>query len=120
MRELILTATEEFNGRTLEEFLRSRGFSRRIIVKLKHVKDGVTRDGVLIRTIDTVHTGDKIRVIMQDEGGLIPNPDLKAGIAYEDEDVIVFDKPPYMAVHPSIKHSDDTLGNLFAAMYPRI
>ena len=57
MRELILTVNEEFDGRTLQEFLRSRGFSRRIIVKLKHVKDGVTRDGVLIRTIDTVHTG---------------------------------------------------------------
>lgn len=118
MRELILTVSEEFDGRQLQEFLRSRGFSRRIIVKLKHAADEVTRDGVLIRTIDTVYTGDKIRVLMQDEGGLIPNPDLKAGVAYEDDDVIVFDKPPYMAVHPSIKHSSDTLGNLFAAMHP--
>ncbi len=118
MRELILTVSEEFDGKTLMEFLTSRGFSRRIIVKLKHIENSITRKGVLVRTIDTVHAGDEIRVVMQDEGGLIPNPELKAGIAYEDEDVIVFDKPPYMAVHPSIKHSNDTLGNLFAAMFP--
>ena len=47
-------------------------------------------------------------------------PELSAAIAYEDEDVVVFDKPPYMPVHPSIRHHDDTLANLFAARYPGI
>ena len=37
---------------------------------------------------------------------------------YEDEDVAVFDKPPHMPVHPSIRHRGDTLANLFAALYP--
>jgi len=118
MRELFLTVPQEFDGRTMQEFLKSRGFSQRTIIKLKHVKNGVTRRGELVRTIDAVYSGDEIRVVLEDAGGLEPNPDLKAGIAYEDEDVIVFDKPPYMAVHPSIKHSCDTLGNLFAAMFP--
>lgn len=118
MRELKLTVTEEFHGRQLQEFLKSCGFSRRIIIRLKHIQDSITRDGKLVRTIDPVYKGEIIHVLLQDEGGLIPNPALSAGIAYEDDDVIVFDKPPYMAVHPSIKHSDDTLGNLFCAMFP--
>ncbi|MBE6901438.1 MAG: RluA family pseudouridine synthase, partial [Ruminococcaceae bacterium] len=101
----------------LMKLLTDNGISRRSIVKLKH-SGGLTRGGEIIRTIDTVNEGDEIHVVFEDSGGLIPNPDLRAGIAYEDEDVIVFDKPPYMAVHPSIKHSSDTLGNLFCAMFP--
>lgn len=31
---------------------------------------------------------------------------------------MVFDKPPGLAVHPSIVHYGDTLGNLYAALYP--
>ena len=117
MRELILKVTQQHAGQQLMKLLTDNGISRRSIVKLKH-SGGLTRGGEIIRTIDTVYEGDEIRVVFEDSGGLIPNPDLKAGIAYEDEDVIVFDKPPYMAVHPSIKHSSDTLGNLFCAMFP--
>lgn len=47
-----------------------------------------------------------------------PNPELNAPVIYEDEDVAVFDKPPHMPVHPSIRHRGDTLANLFAALYP--
>ena len=35
-------------------------------------------------------------------------------------DVVVFDKPVNMPVHPSIKHQGDTLGNCFSAMYPQL
>ena len=117
MRELILKVTKQYSGLPLMKLLTDNGISRRSIVKLKHT-GGLTRCGDIIRTIDTVNEGDEIRIVFEDSGGLIPNPDLKADVAYEDEDIIVFDKPPYMAVHPSIKHSDDTLGNLFCAMFP--
>ena len=33
---------------------------------------------------------------------------------------MVFDKPPAMTVHPSMKHHGDTLGNHFAALYPQL
>lgn len=117
MRELILKVTKQHSGLPLMKLLTDNGISRRSIVKLKHT-GGLTRCGDIIRTIDTVNEGDEIHIVFEDSGGLIPNPDLKADVAYEDEDIIVFDKPPYMAVHPSIKHSDDTLGNLFCAMFP--
>ena len=38
-------------------------------------------------------------------------------VLYEDADVVVFDKPPGMPVHPSHRHREDTLANLFAARY---
>ncbi len=117
MRALNLNVTAAEQGWQLQRLLKARGFSHRTITKLKHT-GGLTRDGVIIRTIDTLSEGDVITVLLEDEGGLVPNPDLTAGIAYEDEDVLVFDKPPYMAVHPSIMHRNDTLGNLFAALHP--
>ena len=117
MRELVYDVPENEDGRTALDFLKSRGFSRRLLIKLKW-SGAITRGGSILRTIDRVSTGDRVRVVLPDEGTLLPNPSLKAAIAYEDDDVVVFDKPPFMATHPSIKHSDDTLGNLFTALYP--
>ncbi len=117
MRELIYTVSAAENGKTALAFLRGKGFSQRMVIKLKHA-GGITRSGEILRTVDPVCEGDEVRVVMEDGGALVPNPDLNAGIAYEDEDVLVFDKPPFMTVHPSVLHRDDTLGNLFAALHP--
>ena len=48
----------------------------------------------------------------------MPNPELDVEAAYEDDDIVVFNKPANMATHPSIYHYRDTLGNCFAAKYP--
>lgn len=117
MRELIYTVTAADSGKSALAFLRGRGFSQRMVITLKHA-GGITRGGEILRTVDPVTEGDEVRVVMEDGGALVPNPELKAGIAYEDEDVLVFDKPPNMTVHPSVLHHDDTLGNLFASLHP--
>lgn len=47
-----------------------------------------------------------------------PNPALQVAAVYEDEDLVVYEKPPEMPVHPSLRHLNDTLANAFAAQYP--
>lgn len=116
-RELTLLVPDENGGETSERFLRKHGFSQKLITKLKH-SGGLTRGGAILRSVDTLNAGDEVRVRIEDSGAIVPNPDIKAGIAFENEDVVVFDKPPNLAVHPSIVHYNDTLGNLFAALYP--
>lgn len=116
-RELMFTVPVENVGDTAEKFLRKHGFSRKLITKLKH-SGGLTRGGAILRSVDTLNAGDRVCVRIEDSGAIIPNPDIKADIAFENEDVVVFDKPPGIAVHPSIVHYGDTLGNLFAALYP--
>lgn len=116
-RELVFTVPEEYDGETAERFLRSRGFSHKLITKLKH-SGGLARGGELLRSIDTLKGGDEVCVRLEDKGAVVPNPDIRAAIVFEDEDVVVFDKPHGLAVHPSIVHYSDTLGNLFAALYP--
>lgn len=101
------------------DFLRARGFSRRMVTALKQ-SGGLTRGGEILRSVDRVHSGDVIRVVMEDRGGVVPNGKIKVEISYEDEDIIIYNKPPFLAVHPSIRHYDDTLANAFAARFPDI
>lgn len=99
------------------DFLRQCGVSRRLVTKLKRMPMGITRRGELIRTIDTVYTGDVIVLKNFDESFLEANEGLVVPVAYEDENLVIFNKPAGMPVHPSIKHQGDTLGNCFSAMY---
>lgn len=119
MRELTFTVSAEENGLTALDFLRKHGFSRRSVTKLKQ-SGGISRGGEMLRTVDRINEGDIIRVVMDDSASenVEPNPDIRAAAVFEDDDVIVFDKPPFLPVHPSIRHRTDTLANLYAAMFP--
>ncbi|MCI5578098.1 MAG: RluA family pseudouridine synthase [Oscillospiraceae bacterium] len=116
-RELTFSVSESEQGDTAEIFLKRHGFSHKLITKLKH-SGGLMRGGEILRSVDILAAGDEINVRIEDSGAVTPNPNIKAKIAFENEDVVVFDKPPHLAVHPSIVHYNDTLGNLYAALYP--
>lgn len=123
MREILLTVGEEDNGTLARSFLGRHGFSARVINGLKQTR-GLTRGGEILRTVDRVYAGDVVRVAIEErsaitgEFAIVPNPALHAEVVYEDGDVVVFNKPPDMPVHPSLSHAEDTLGNFFAARYP--
>lgn len=119
MRELSYRIDESFDGRQVCQLLRHYGYSRAIITSLKH-NNRLTCNGSHIRTVDILKKGDVLRVKMEDETDLIPNKALDVPIIYEDDDIVVFNKPPFMAVHPSLKHYDDTLANYFTALYPNV
>ncbi len=109
--------TDDFNGKQVQQLLKYYGYSRAAITSLKH-GDGLKLNGEHIRTIDILKKGDILTVQTEDKTDIIPNPLLDISVVYEDEDIIVFDKPPFMAVHPSLKHYDDTLANYFTALCP--
>ena len=117
MRELLLTAEQTDDGITALDFLKARGFSRRMITALKQ-SGGLTRCGEILRSVDIVRAGDVIRVVQVDSGGVVPNSSIQVEISYEDEDLVIYNKPPFLAVHPSVRHYDDTLANAFAARFP--
>lgn len=117
MRELRFSVGQDEDGLSAAVFLKRRGFSRRIISSLKF-SGGITRDGDVLRGVDPVRTGESVRVVLEDSGGAEPNRDVSAKIAFEDEDAVVFDKPPGVPVHQSFGHYNDTLANLFAALCP--
>lgn len=106
-----------FEGREVIALLKHYGCSRRIITKLKN-GGNLQINGKKARTVDILNSGDVVQITLDDEKTLVPNPELDVEAAYEDDDIVVFNKPANMATHPSIYHYRDTLGNCFAAKYP--
>ncbi len=112
------TIAYEEQGRALVDILRGRGFSRRLITKLKRTEGGILLNGRAARVNERVPVGSVITVNEVQGEAPAPNGELSADILYEDDDVIVFDKPSGMPVHQSIKHRSDTLANYFAYVCP--
>lgn len=114
MRTLEFTVSREC---TLGDFLRrDRGFSASAVRRLKQTPDGVRVNGRFARTVDKVFPGDCVTALIEDRKcSAAPNFSLFSEVVYEDDDVIIFNKPDNMPVHQSIRHRDDTLANVFAA-----
>ncbi len=58
-----------------------------------------------------VHTGDVISMLLDhDENTFEPNP-IQVEVLYEDCDMLVVNKPPFLVVHPTKGHPEGTLAN---------
>ena len=119
MRELVFNITDEHDGKQAYHYLRyCCNFSYALIVKMRHTKNSLLLDGVPIRTIDRIKAGAVLKAyIPEGESYFTPNPDLEITTLFEDEDIVVFDKPVNMPVHPSKNHQTDTVANYCAARY---
>lgn len=109
--------TETDNDKTIEQFLKQKGFPRNVIVQMKKTNEGICRNGIWAYTVDKLTTGDTLRLIIDKEitSSDIAPVNLPFEIIYEDEDILVVNKPYNMPVHPSINNYDNSLAN--AIMY---
>lgn len=117
MRRIDFNVEPSYDGFTVEKYLMSvKGLSRRLITKIKYSEGIMVNDNVS-RTVDIIKSGDIVSVIMEDEKCLEENLSLDIPIVYDDDDIVVFNKPFGTPVHPSIRHYNDTLGNYFSAVF---
>lgn len=112
LRTIEYTVEEYFEGKKLISFLRGHvKISVRLLRSLKRVDGGIKVNGSNARTIDIIHKGDKVTLtIHEDENHSIP-VDYPLSVIYEDEDVLVIDKPAMLPMHESHNHQGDTLAN---------
>ena len=113
--EYQITAAEE--GRKIGDFLREKGYSRHLLRQLKETEDGLLRNAQPTFTTVALKAGDRIRVRLLetvDSDGIVP-VSMPLSILYEDEDILVINKPADMPVHPSIGNYTNTLANGVAA-----
>ena len=77
------------------------------------IKDGhVSVNGEKVKPSCGLHAGDEIRVELPDPEQLsIEAEDIPINIVYEDEDLLVVNKPQGMVVHPAPGHYSGTLVN---------
>ncbi|MBQ6065784.1 MAG: RluA family pseudouridine synthase [Clostridia bacterium] len=118
-RSIDYVVDKEYDGEKLKIFLRRKlNLSYRSLVILKHAPEGLKRNGEHIRTIDPVHTGDVITVTFPaEENAIDPTDSTALDIVYEDDDILIVNKPAGLAVHPTHNHQGDTLANQTAAYY---
>lgn len=106
----------EYDGRNVQHYLRGvAGCSCALIRSLKRYENGIMLNDVHVRTIDLIHTGDIISISLQDQPQDLPACDRHVDVLYEDDDVIVYNKPADMPCHPSRAHIGGTLANVFTA-----
>ncbi|TCS95908.1 RluA family pseudouridine synthase [Hazenella coriacea] len=110
MFEHIVNSQED--GKMLHQVLKNRfKFSRRMMSRLK-MNRLVTVNGEVIYYTARVQQGDQIEIqFLVEDAEYIPPQPTEFTVVYEDEDLIVVDKPPGLVVHPTKGYPDQTLAN---------
>ena len=116
--EYQITAAEE--GRKIGDFLREKGYSRHLLRQLKETEDGLLRNAQPTFTTVALKAGDRIRVRLLEKAegseAIMPAP-LPFEIVYEDEDLLVVNKPANIPIHPSFQNHGNTLADALTWHY---
>jgi 23S rRNA pseudouridine1911/1915/1917 synthase len=120
--ELEATVPQEQHGDRLDQ-VAARLFPDYSRSRLQNwIKQGYLRlDGVQCRPRDRVAGGALLRIDaeLEPETGWQPQA-AELDIVYEDESIIVLDKPAGLVVHPAAGHADGTLVNALLAHAPEL
>ncbi len=114
MEKLAFQVTESESSVRLDQYLVAvfpRPISRSHIKKL--IDNGnILANGVKVKVHHKVKVGDKIEVFLEELPFLSLEPqDIPLNIIYEDDDIIVVNKPPGIAAHPGPGIQSGTLVN---------
>lgn len=120
-RKLQYIAENEDTGTTVKDILRQHfQLSARQISRAKFLDGGILVNGEEVTVRHVLQAGDILTVTLEDrEAGshqLIPQPG-KLDIRYEDEDLVLVNKPAGLVVHPSPGHYADSLANILVWHY---
>lgn len=101
----------EEDGQSVQARLLAEGYSKRLIIALKQTEDGLCVSGRRVRSTYILKRGETLTVTL-------PQPAVRRAISsafvpvlYEDDDVIVYNKPAGLVCHRSGGHCADTLEN---------
>lgn len=108
-----------YEGHKISEFLRNQGISTKSIIRLKSDVENVLLNdepGFINRILKK---DDRLTLCIKEleSSKKIPPVDLPLSIIYEDEDILIVNKPANMPIHPSMNNYENTLGNAVAYYY---
>jgi len=117
-KHLSLTIEQEQDGLSLKTvFMRYMNLSRHEISRLKF-SDGILVNGEKKHVSYIVEKGDQIELVFPEQETSYEyrnNIDVESIILYEDEDMLIVDKPAGIPVHPGHGHLEDSLGSAVSA-----
>lgn len=112
-RQLNYNISNEFHNKTIEQFLKTQEFPHQVIVQLKKTTEGILLNGHWAYVNEKLSEGDLLHLNLVEEASdtsIQPIP-VDFSIVYEDEDILIVDKPADMPIHPSMNHHEGTLAN---------
>ena len=109
----------QYQNVTISTYLKEVGYPHAVLVHLKKTTQGILLNGKWEYVNTRLSTGDllTIHLIEEESSKQIPPIYHPLNIVYEDEDILVINKPANMPVHPSFKHYENTLANAVCYYY---
>ncbi|MBR3807972.1 MAG: RluA family pseudouridine synthase, partial [Lachnospiraceae bacterium] len=104
---------ETFQNQTILQFLKKKRYTDKAIIALKKTPEGILLNDVWAYVNQKISSGDILTIKLSETESsekIVPEK-LDIDIVYEDEDILVVNKPWNMPVHPSQNHYTGTLAN---------
>ena len=114
--KLYFPVPADAEGALLRSFLRRCAVSTELARAVKFHGSGFFADGAPILANRRVQAGQTISFELPADGeGVAPQPEIAVHVVYEDAFALVLEKPPHLAVHPTLNYPGGTLANGYAA-----
>lgn len=106
-----LEYTIQENNKTVKTILKENlEFSSRLLKKLE-LNNKIFLNNRETKLNKLVFIGDKLSISFEESEDEYKPQDMKLDILYEDDDILALNKPPYVVMHPTRSHQEDTLAN---------
>lgn len=119
-REIEFVVPARLDGCVLRDVLRRElGFSAKQLTRMKQHEGAICCNSVPVYVIHRVHTGDRLHLILEEDMAsetIVPKQG-KLDIRFENQDVLILEKPAGLAVHPAPGDRENTLGNFVVWHY---
>lgn len=122
---MTFTINNDYQGKTVLVFLRSvLKISSNALAALKRDEKGIMVNDKHVTVRYVLQLGDILEInekdSIDDTNEYLLPVEMPLDILFENDDIILIDKPPYMPTHPSHNHTNDTLANALAYRYRNI
>lgn len=107
---------EDSAGLRVEQFLRRKRYSGQNLSEIKRMPKSILVNGVHYYMRQELSKGDhlQVRICETKISEKIPPTNLPLNIIYEDEDLLVLNKPAGMPIHPSLNNYTNSMANALA------
>lgn len=107
---------EDSAGLRVEQFLRRKRYSGQNLSEIKRMPKSILVNGVNYYMRQELSKGDhlQVRICETKNSEKIPPTNLPLNIIYEDEDLLVLNKPAGMPIHPSLNNYTNSIANALA------
>lgn len=119
-RTLIFEIPQDFDGKTVKDFLRFNKISTAMVTRLKKKDNGIMLNGKRVFVTEKLKASDRLELLTEsgeDRSEFIFPTEGNLDIIFEDEDFLAVNKPPFLPVHPSKGHPYDSLANIVVYYY---